>query len=411
LIKHGNKEKIGSGNRYPKKKALVSGGEKELALLRVHIEDVTKSIIDLIGERQKLSIEVARLKKKDNVPVENLKVESSLATRTRNYAESVCVDPLLATSILSLIIDSSKMVQRKEYYEEQIRSFLRSKGIKKVGVIGAGRMGGWFASYFAGLNQSLIIFDRSQEKSRKLADKLRAKRAKNLEEIAEADVVVVAIPISHSAGMIKRLAVFSRKRTLARNSAPLRIVEICSVKQPLVDAGLTGKDAKRLLGNAKLYSIHPMFGPDAKHFAQNKILQICGDENDGLIEGFFPHYRIYPMDAQTHDRMMSYVLSLPHITALLFAYLIAKENSILKMYSGPSFDRMLDISLKVLSESPSVYFDIQSSNRANPKMFTKLRRSLEHLGRLQVDNQSFRELFERTSKELRTSKNSSDVIN
>ena len=88
------------------------------------------------------------------------------------------------------------------------------------------------------------------------------------------------------------------------------------MKQPLVEAGLVGKEAKkRLPGNVTLYSIHPMFGPDAKHFAQNKLLEISeGEESDGLIAGIFPQCSIYRLNAQTHDKMMSYILSLPHLS-------------------------------------------------------------------------------------------------
>ena len=194
--------------------------ERELARLRVHIEDVTKSIIDLISAREKLSTEVARIKRKSAAPIENLKVESSLAAKTEDYAEQVGVDPILATRILSLILDSSKTVQRRAYYEESIRSFLKEKGIEKIAIIGAGRMGGWFASSFAGISQSLIIYDQSQEKSRKLARELHAKKAKSLEEITiETDLVVVAIPISDSARVIKKLALLSQKHLSSRSKA------------------------------------------------------------------------------------------------------------------------------------------------------------------------------------------------
>ena len=331
--------RVGKSRLHRKHRAALNEEEKrELARLRVHIEDVTKSIIDLISAREKLSIEVARIKRKSAIPIENLMVESSLATKMGDYAEQLGVDPFLATTILSLILDSSKTVQRKAYYEESIRSFLKEKGIRKIAVIGAGRMGGWFASYFAGLSHSLIIFDQSQEKSKKLAYELQVKKAKSLEEIAiEADLVVVAIPISESARMIKRLALLSQKHLSSRSKrSPLRVLELCSVKQPLVEAGLVGKEAtKGLPGNVTLYSIHPMFGPDAKHFAQNKMLEISEEEkSDGLISGLFPQCRIYRLDARTHDKMMSYVFSLPHLIALLFADLIESEGPLLKMYSG-----------------------------------------------------------------------------
>src|SRR5208282_5110639 len=186
-LKRENKKKNRGRNssaRRRQRATLDEENKRELARLRVHIEDLTKSIIDLISARQKLSIEVARVKRKSDAPIENLEVESSLATKIEDYAEQLGVDPFLATRILSIILDSSKTVQRKAYYEASIRSFLKEKGIRKIGVIGAGRMGEWFASYFAGLSHPVLIFDQSREKSRKLAYRLHAKQAKSLEEVA-----------------------------------------------------------------------------------------------------------------------------------------------------------------------------------------------------------------------------------
>ena len=324
-----SKRDIGDSRRLRGKHAL--NDEKELARLRVHIEEITKSIIDLISAREKLSIEVAGIKKKSGVPIENLKVESSLAREVQNYSGELGVDQLLAAKILFLILDSSKTVQRKEYYEDSIRSFLKDKEISKIAVIGAGRMGGWFASYFAGLSVPLIIFDQDKNKSRKLASELKAKMASSLKEIArDADLVVVAIPITDTPRMIRTLASLTNSKM---RDSTLPVLELCSVKEPLVKAGLIGKELKK--SNVSLYSIHPMFGPDVNHFAQNKLLEISVDgESDGLINGLFPHFQILRLDARTHDRAMSYVLALPHLVALLFADVIASESSSLKKYSG-----------------------------------------------------------------------------
>ena len=383
-------------NLPDRRKRCRATGKKRLSRLRVSIEEITKSIVDLISARQKLSIEVARIKRRSNAPIENLQVESSLQRKVHDYAEEVGVDPLLASKMLSLILDSSKTVQRRSYYEESIRLFLREKRIDHIAVIGAGRMGVWFASYFAGLLHSPTIFDQDTKKAKALARLVQGKRARNLEQVArEADLVVVAIPISRTPALVKQLT-----QKLPRRRGPLLILELTSVKNPLARAGLIGKNSKTP-DNITLYSIHPMFGPDAKHFAENKMLEISENmEGDRLLQGLFPHFKIFTLSEQEHDKMMSYILSLPHLVSLLFADMIANGESQIRNYSGPSFDRMLDLARKVLSESPSVYFEIQSSNPENSKMLKQLRKSLDHFTSMSRDKEEFRRFFESTQTKL-----------
>ena len=396
MLKRGLDQKWEKRKSSRQKKATPNDEKEELSRLRTSIEEITESIIDLVNARQNLSVEVARIKRLSNAPIENLQVELSLQSKVHDYAEEVGVDPLLASKMLSLILDSSKAVQRRSYYEESIRSFLREKRIDHIAVIGAGRMGGWFASYFTGLLHPPIIYDRDTKKAKSLARLVQGKPARNLDQVArEADLVVVAIPISRTPAFVRQLM-----QKLPRRRGHLLILELTSVKDPLVRAGLIGKDAKKP-DNIALYSIHPMFGPDAMHFAENKMLEISENmEGDRLLQGLFPHFKILTLNAQEHDKMMSYVLSLPHLVSLLFADVITNAESQIKDYSGPSFDRMLDLARKVLSESPSVYFDIQSSNPENSKMLKQLRKSLDYFDSMSRDKEAFRNFFEKTQTKL-----------
>jgi len=53
-----------------------------------------------------------------------------------------------------------------------------------------------------------------------------------------------------------------------------------------------------------------------------------------------------------------------------------------------------------LSESPSVYFEIQSSNPENPRMLKQLRKSLDYFDSMSRDKEGFRNFFEKTQTKL-----------
>ncbi|MHB8565781.1 MAG: prephenate dehydrogenase/arogenate dehydrogenase family protein [Nitrososphaerales archaeon] len=363
--------------------------DRELAQLREHIEEITKSIIDLVGARQKLSQEVARIKRKQDLPIENLDVEARLAEDIVKYAKRLDVDEPLVRAILSEILSSSKIVQRRLYYSESIKYFLKENGIRTVSIIGAGRMGGWFAAYFLGLVPRLILYDANQEKARNLSRKLGVSRSSDLIQVAdESDLAVVAVPISRTVPMIRRLVSLSKGRKL-------RIIEVTSVKTPIIESGVLNPKQ-----GVEIVSIHPIFGPDARHFGSNLIVQASSKKDlpsSEFIERLFPHYKILKMQAEDHDRVMSYLLTLPHTLALIFAKVILKNPELYGKgkgnLSGPSFDRIMQLTTRVLSENPNVYFEIQSMNRSNKMIDSQLEEAFLELKKSRNDRRLFTKLF------------------
>ena len=373
-----------------------SSEARELNELRANIQSVTKSIIDLVGAREKLSEQVARIKQKRGLPIENLKVESNLAKEIGAYAESVGVSESLAKSILAEILDSSKVVQRELFYSQSIREFLEAQGIRTVGIIGAGRMGGWFASYFSHIVPTVLIFDSQSQKANILAKRIGAQRRRKMtiETIAqESNLLVVCVPIGQTVPMIKSLQKFARPKS--------RIIEITSVKAPISRAGLlTGKSAK-----AKILSLHPLFGPDVKSFGSNLMVYITPKPDDfeaGFVSHLFPHYKILTLTPDEHDQAMAYILGLAHILALAFAKVVSENDqlqaSLQSGLIGPSFERIVQLSGRVLSENPNVYYEIQSLNKHNEKMLSQLENALKELKQSRSDKRKFRKIFANSRK-------------
>jgi chorismate mutase/prephenate dehydrogenase len=368
-----------------------SNETRELHELRANIQSVTKSIIDLVGAREKLSEQVARIKQRRGLPIENLKVESNLAIEVGAYAKSVGVSESLAKAILAEILDSSKVIQREQYYSRSIREFLEAQGIRTAGIIGAGRMGGWFASYFSHIVPKVLVFDSHSQKAKNLAKRIgsRARNKTTLEAIAqEADIFVVCVPIGKTVPMIRRLHNLCQPNRV--------IIEITSVKAPISLSGLLADKSRK----AKILSLHPLFGPDANPFGSNLMVYIkpsSSGSDASFVSHLFPHYKILTLTPDEHDRAMAYILGLAHILALSFAKVVSENTELqARLQSGligPSFERIVQLSSRVLSENPNVYYEIQSLNKHNAKMLSQLEDSLKELKHSRSDRGKFKKIF------------------
>lgn len=366
-----------------------SSEARELKELRAKIQRVTKSIIDLVGAREKFSEQVARTKQKKGIPIENLKVEANLAKEIGAYAKSVGVSEALAKSILAEILDSSKVIQRELFYSQSIREFLDVHGIRTVGIIGAGRMGAWFASYFSHIVPTVLIFDSQSQKANNLTKRIGAQRKMTLEAVAqESNLLVVCVPIGRTVPMIKRL------KKLVRSES--RIIEITSVKDPISRSGLLGDK----LAKTKVLSLHPLFGPDVASFGSNLMAHITpkpDDQEASFVSHLFPHYKILTLTPDEHDQAMAYILGLAHILALAFAKVVSENDQLQARLqsglTGPSFERIVQLSGRVLSENPNVYYEIQSLNKHNAKMLSQLEGALNELKQSRSDKRKFKKIF------------------
>lgn len=350
------------------------------------MEELTKSILDLLLARQKLAELIAEVKQSSGVKVENQAVEQKLESEMTKYAARSGLDKELARKVVTDLIEHSKMTQRRKIFLASITNFLRDSGIRKVSVFGAGRMGRWFVSYFLQADTSVLVYDQNRMLTRKWKNHGGLKFARSLDQAAKSDLLVVAVPIRETPKLIRSLVEISAGHRV-------RILEISSVKSQLND--LISKDA--LPENVKLYSIHPLFGPITDPFAENTIIQV-GKSSD-FVERLFPHYKVLSMSIQDHDRLMVKLLTLPHLHALTFADTIKSGGNPIGIRSA-SFDYMLEFARRVLGESERIYFEIQATNPYSSKAFLDTVKSVRKLQSLIGSEASFEKFFKKTRNAL-----------
>ena len=80
----------------------------ELTDIRKKISDIDNSIIDLLIERFKLTDEVGKIKKFNNIPIENIGVERDILVRLHKQAAGKIDDELLVKVYTEIFLNSKE---------------------------------------------------------------------------------------------------------------------------------------------------------------------------------------------------------------------------------------------------------------------------------------------------------------
>ncbi|APV43540.1 prephenate dehydrogenase [Dehalogenimonas formicexedens] len=225
---------------------------------------------------------------------------------------------------------------------------------KRVAIVGGyGKMGAWFARFLESEGFAVTIIGRDKDKLAKAAIELGVAATDRFERVAEADIVVLSVPIDAFGSVCQSLA--------PNVGANHKVVDLTSVKTRPVDTMHLHFPRSIVLG------AHPVFGPGAAGLGgQNFILTPTSDpERDfaenisGWLAARGANVRIMP--PEEHDRLMSISLGLAHFIAIITADALVSLDKLTDMNgaSGITYKALLTLVESVLSEDPSLYASIQ----------------------------------------------------
>lgn len=229
----------------------------------------------------------------------------------------------------------------------------------KVGIIGGTKgMGHWFAGMLKKEGCSVFVSGR--------------KTALGINELAKlCDVVVVAVPISATADVIREVGPLLSKDKL--------LMDLTSLKKEPV---------KLMLDNsqADVIGCHPLFGPLLKDASGQNVI-LCparGKKWIGWLKGVFKKNKMAVLEStpEKHDKMMAIVQALNHLNTITMGMALARTNITLaeiNKFSTPIFRTKLDIIRKVFSESPELYVDIITKNPQTGKMLDIYEKTLKDI--------------------------------
>ncbi len=313
--------------------------------LRNNLSAVDKQLLELIAERQRLVGEIGRNKLTTGAGTRDYAREKDVLDMGRTQATDLGIDPDLAENILRQLIRSSLANQERD------RVIAEGKGDgRSVLVIGgAGKMGRWFADFFASQGFATTVADPGIENGPgRYQDWTGAG--------VDYDVIVVAAPLAVSGRILAQLAVLKPKGL---------IFDIGSLKTPLID----GLQELRKAG-CRVTSIHPMYGPDTRLLSGRHLIfcDVGSEEATAAAKDLFAATMVEQLDMSLddHDRVISYVLGLSHALNIAFFTALAESGEAapkLAKMSSTTFDSQLLVSAAVAQDNPHLYFEIQNLNK------------------------------------------------
>lgn len=237
---------------------------------------------------------------------------------------------------------------------------------KKITIIGAGgQMGGWFCRYFADRGFDVTGHDPENEVS---APGITVSESL-VGSILKADYVMLCIPTRRTPETIRLIA-----KEMKRGAY---LIEISSEKSKVASS------LSRVPSKINPICIHPMFGPGIKKVdGQNVISVPIRDAKKELAtaKSLLPGASFVTIDAAEHDKRVAVILGLTHLTNLVFASIISKDEkmALTEKMSGTTFRMQKTLAESIMTESPELIETII----ANPEIRRVAEELWKDIGRL-----------------------------
>lgn len=341
----------------------------DLAELRLRLDAIDDSIIDLAAERQAIVTAISEHKLKMASPLRHYEREAEIIERGTARAQELGMSSRLAREILEMLIHHS--LENQETHKLVSSDHGTGKNALVIG--GMGRMGGWMVRFLDMMGYDVDVADTAPERGDfNRVDDWAA-------HAVDYDLIVVAVTLRPTNEILHQLAELR---------PPGLIFDIGSLKSPM-RSGL----AALAEAGCKVCSVHPMFGPNDIGLSGRHILFVDVGNEEALREAraVFAHTAAECVDLSLdeHDEIMAWVLGLSHILNVAFAGALARSGEavpLLRQISSSTFDAQLRVAAKVVSENPHLYFEIQKGNARTGEVLANFRTVLDDLQRSVEDN-------------------------
>ncbi len=340
----------------------------DLQELRDRLTRLDGELLALIAERQRLSTEIARVKRMTGHPTRDFQREREVLMNARTAAAKLGLPPALADNLLRLLIRGSLATQE----QAQVAAQGQGSGKRALVIGGAGKMGGWFVDFLHSQGYVVEVADPAG------TVEPHAHRADWQSDDLTQDVIVVATPLGITKAILEQLA---------RHRPPGLVFDIGSLKTPL-RAGL----AALMQAGVRVSSLHPMFGPDTDLLSGRHVIHVDVGRPDAvtdaqsLFSSTMAEQVVTTLD--DHDRLIAYVLGLSHAINIAFFTALAESGEAaprLARLSSTTFDAQLAVASLVAGESPALYFEIQALNQYGGESLAALVDAVQRLQAMVAD--------------------------
>lgn len=345
--------------------------DQPLNPVRKQIDEVDQALTELLAKRLALVAEVGRIKHQHGLPVYAPKREAMMINARRQEAEKLGVPA-------DLIEDILRRIMRESYANENKHGFKHTDLTKNKIVIvgGKGKLGALFAHYFRLSGYQVATLEKDEWD-----------QAQTI--LANADLVLVSVPISHTLSVLDALQPYLTESMV--------LADLTSVKaQPL---------AKMLeVHQGAVVGLHPMFGPDIASFAK-QVTACCHGRHPERYQWLLDQIQIWGgkievIDALQHDHSMTYIQALRHFSTFVAGLHLSQQSvelSQLLALSSPIYRLELAMIGRLFAQDGALYADIIADKPENLAVIESLHQSFAQGLALfqQNDKQGFIDTFNR----------------
>ncbi|BAY46432.1 prephenate dehydrogenase [Scytonema sp. HK-05] len=306
-----------------------------------------------------------KLKQTDQCLIELLRDRLSLLSASKIPAEEQLaqVRPLLASAGLPESIWTNLVNSCQAAISTDTSLSMAHKAIpRNITIIGGrGRMGRFFTQQLTAAGHNVSILENEDWE---YADQL----------LGSAELVIVCVPIKWTVDVIKRASQY-----LAPTTA---LCDITSLKTEPVQAMLE-------YHRGPVMGLHPMFGPNVKSFAQEKVVA-CPGRKDDSFEWLLDFIKsqggeVIVSTPEEHDYMMVIIQATRHFSRFSVGVFLAQEGIDIERslsMSSPSYRQEIDIIKRLFAQSPHLCVDIMLATQDRCQAIAKLADTYNRLARL-----------------------------
>lgn len=345
---------------------------QQLSNLRDEIDDVDSQLVQLLAKRRTITTKVGELKSKVGMPIYAPEREADLLSKRRIQALEAGISPDVIEDVLRRLMRDSYLSQDASGYQ------CVNPDCNKVVIIGGrGQLGQIFVDLFLRSEYSVEIIEQEDWPNSEAI-------------LADADVVMVAVPIRLTSQVIQQLNTLPEHCILA---------DVTSIKEsPLYEM--------MKVHHGPVVGLHPMFGPDVTGLVKQTIITCDGrapEKYHWLLEQFRVWgAKIYPVNAHDHDQAMSMVQVMRHFSTIAYGYHLMTEGadvSQLVEMSSPIYRLELIMVGRLFAQDPILYTDIIFANPDNIAMMKRFAyRFLELLEDVEMgDKEAFVVMFKQVA--------------
>ena len=268
----------------------------------------------------------------------------------------------------------------------------------RIAIIGAGKMGRWFARLFKDEGYSVVVSSRTRSKAEALRKELGVELADtNVEAVEGTDWILLCVSLEGLEPALKEVG--------SHIKAGQNVMDISSIKEIPVNL------LHKYITEGVTLGTHPVFGPGAKSLeGQNFVLTPVQEEEKRFAEEFKDwlearNANVTVMSPGKHDTLMSLVLGFPHFVGLVAgdALLDNQDYPEAKKVGGATYQMLLTLAGAVAAEEPAFYSNLHMSLPEMEKIEGLFLDKVEKWLKLvkQKDCSGFRNKMEHLKKRLR----------